>query len=110
MKDEKILQEEQLNEEQLENVVGGTNLQTMEVANFLVNLGLMRPTSDKMACVNVNKVLKHFNFYLIEQQHGDNIIKHQNRHGKLRNSDIDLLYKSISETVSDPNFDFTPFR
>ena len=111
MTDEKILDGEVMNEEELEGIAGGTRSQTMEVANFLTNLGLMQPiASDERASFKVNQVLKHFNFYLIEDQRGDNIVKHQNRHGQLRNSDIKLLYNHISEKVAEPGFDFTPFR
>lgn len=111
MSDEKILDSEVMNDEELDGVAGGNRSQTMEVADFLTNLGLMKPiASDERASFNVNQVLKHFNFYLIEQRSGDNIIKHQNRNGQLRNSNVSLLYKSISEKVAEPGFDFTPFQ
>ena len=106
------IKNEIMNDEELDNVVGGTYAELSKDVAFLKDLGLLdknfHGNYDQMSLA-VNGAVGNYKFQVIVNSSGENIVRHFNRHGQPRNSNRELMYKSLAEQVAGPDFDYKKY-
>lgn len=121
MSKEKILKDELLSEEQLENVVGGTIAETVKDTQFLHALGLLDRTYTDSEIQNdiydiytrINDALENFSSSLYMEVNEKRVNDYRLMTGHMGDDYIALtraeFYAKVCEEVGQPGFDYKKY-
>lgn len=100
-----ILKNEQLTEEQLEGVAGGTNREINKDWQFMTDLALMNPSDSNLDMDQMKRAFAQFGYTLIE--HDDDTANEYYKNGKQVNR-VDVL-RQIAKTQHVKDFDVNKY-